>query len=153
MPIKKHITAGCFLIRKNQKATEVLLIYKLWSENNQGWTFPKGHVELNETLTDTAIRETREETGYTDFTLIKAVEPLNIVYEWNDGYTHHKAIHYFIAKLNTDIRVDLKLEEGERATQLKTEWFDLATACKNLLFDDERELLLEVKKYSSVLEI
>jgi 8-oxo-dGTP pyrophosphatase MutT (NUDIX family) len=35
----------------------------LVNQNNNSWSFPKGHVEARETLYDAAIREIKEETG------------------------------------------------------------------------------------------
>lgn len=49
--------AGCFLINKETK--EIALIYR---KKQNDYSFPKGHVEENETLKETAIRETAEET-------------------------------------------------------------------------------------------
>ena len=49
--------AGCILINKELK--KVGLIYR--KEYND-YTFPKGHLEKTETLTECAIRETAEET-------------------------------------------------------------------------------------------
>lgn len=49
--------AGCFLINKETK--EIALIYR---RKQNDYSFPKGHVEKGETLKETAIRETAEET-------------------------------------------------------------------------------------------
>lgn len=49
--------AGCFLINKETK--EIALIYR---QKQNDYSFPKGHVEKGETLKETAIRETAEET-------------------------------------------------------------------------------------------
>lgn len=49
--------AGCFLIKKETK--EIALIYR---KKHNDYSFPKGHVEKNESLKETAIRETAEET-------------------------------------------------------------------------------------------
>lgn len=49
--------AGCFLIKKETK--EIALIYR---KKQDDYSFPKGHVEEGETLKETAIRETAEET-------------------------------------------------------------------------------------------
>ena len=49
--------AGCFLINKETK--EIALIYR---QKQNDYSFPKGHVEKGETLEETAIRETAEET-------------------------------------------------------------------------------------------
>ena len=51
------LKAGSILINLNNK--EIALIYK-----NGIYSFPKGHLEENETLIECAIRETKEETGH-----------------------------------------------------------------------------------------
>lgn len=49
--------AGCFLIKKETR--EIALIYR---QKQEDYSFPKGHMEKGETLKETAIRETAEET-------------------------------------------------------------------------------------------
>lgn len=51
------IKAGCYLI--NPQNQTIALVYR---EYYNDYTFPKGHMELNETLIGCAIRETEEET-------------------------------------------------------------------------------------------
>lgn len=50
--------AGCVLIDKENK--KIGLVYR---KKNNDYSFPKGHLEENETLFECAIRETEEETG------------------------------------------------------------------------------------------
>lgn len=49
--------AGCILINPKNKA--VALVFR---ERDRDYSFPKGHLEENETLEECAIRETAEET-------------------------------------------------------------------------------------------
>lgn len=51
------LKAGCFLI--NIETKEISLIYR---KKQNDYSFPKGHVEDGESLKETAIRETAEET-------------------------------------------------------------------------------------------
>lgn len=49
--------AGCILINKENKS--VAIVYR---DKQNDFSFPKGHLEENETLEECAIRETAEET-------------------------------------------------------------------------------------------
>mgnify|MGYP004419555925 CR=1 FL=1 len=53
-------SCGAIVYRKFHGNTEILLIRHIKSGY---WSFPKGHVEGNETEAETAIREIKEETN------------------------------------------------------------------------------------------
>lgn len=53
-------SCGAIVYRKFHGNTEILLIKHV---NSGHWSFPKGHVEGNETELETARREIKEETG------------------------------------------------------------------------------------------
>ena len=53
-------SCGAIVYRKYHGNTEILLIKHI---NSGHWSFPKGHVENDETEPETAIREIKEETG------------------------------------------------------------------------------------------
>lgn len=57
--IKKQVVAGFVIFRRTDDGVKYLLLYR----RGQYWNFPKGHFELGETSLDTALRETKEETG------------------------------------------------------------------------------------------
>lgn len=146
MEIKIHNTAGCYLVRQTKGVWEIILIYKKWAEDNQGWVPPKGHVEEGETLEQAAIRETTEETGYKNMKILQPLETLHLEYPWDDGFMHKKDIHYFLAELTDDERVDLNQSEQEESSTVKVEWLSLSQAEKDLKFDDEREILRKAIK-------
>lgn len=58
--MKKEKSCGAVVYRMGDNGPEVLLIKH---RNGGHWAFPKGHVEKNETESETALREIREETG------------------------------------------------------------------------------------------
>jgi len=145
MKIKEHNTAGCFLIQKNNSGIwEIVLIYKKWAEDNQGWVPPKGHVEKGESFEEAAIRETIEENGYKNMEIIDRLDTLHLEYPWDDGFMHKKDIHYFLAKLVDYENDELKQRKQEENATVKVEWLSLEETEKNLLFDDEREILGKV---------
>lgn len=62
--------AGCYLV--NVKEKKVALVYR---EKQCDWSFPKGHLEKNETLQECAVRETAEETKCIA-KIIEDIEPI-----------------------------------------------------------------------------
>lgn len=138
---KLHNTAGCFLIRKYKERLQLLLIYRQWANGDSGWVPPKGHVEKNETLEQTAIRETIEETGYKNIKIIKFLQTNNIKYRWTDGFVHEKAIHWFLAELINDDRIPTVLTPDEKDSILDHKWFDLLKAKEVMRFDDEKSII------------
>jgi 8-oxo-(d)GTP phosphatase len=148
--IQHQLTAGCFLIRKDRPQPQLLLIYKRWSGFAEGWVPPKGHVENNESLAATAMRETIEETGYIDIKIVKFLKTIQIEYLWHDDIKHQKEIHWFLAELNSTQKIKRKLSENEIKSTICQRWFNLPQALKLLHFDDEKEVLQQIllEKYS-----
>ena len=89
------------------KDNKVLLI---GAKDNEGWliwSFPKGHQEIGETDIETAIRETREETGLE--VKITDASPISVGHFVHGG-TVYKKTSLFIAEPIND---ELKLQENE----------------------------------------
>ena len=53
-------SCGAVIFRKNKNDVKLLLVK---NHNGRHWSFPKGHIEENETEEETAIREIKEETN------------------------------------------------------------------------------------------
>ncbi len=140
----EHITAGCYLLRGIGDDREVLLIYNKWSEDDKGWVLPKGHIEEGETLEQTAIRETTEETGYQNIKIIAPLKTLHIQYPGEHGVINKKAIHWFLAELIDNKKLKRKLTECELKREIKQKWVNFETAITMLKFDDEREILRSI---------
>ena len=96
--------------------------------------FPKGHVEEGETEFETAIRETKEETGI-DVEIISDRRFVNIYSPKEDVI---KDVIFFIAK---PLNIDLTRQETEIAD---LRWIDIDKASEYITFDDDKKLYLEV---------
>ncbi|UJR12166.1 hypothetical protein I4U23_016343 [Adineta vaga] len=154
------LSAGTVLIRKSTR--EICLLYVL-NENNE-WVLPKGRKNINEPLSEAAIRETYEETGYhcslmpltmqTRATLSdehvedipremnNICEPFFIsVRPIKGDLTNRKLIFYYIAEVDEQ-------KPREMNTQMinenfKVEFFSLNEAIRLLNFDEDKQLVLK----------
>ncbi|MBO5522391.1 MAG: 8-oxo-dGTP diphosphatase [Roseburia sp.] len=84
---------------------EILVQYKI-SPNYSGVTFPGGHIEENETITDAVVREVFEETG------LHIKNPImRGIYDWiNDDGTRYFVFLYSANEFFGELRSS---EEGE----------------------------------------
>lgn len=89
--------------RKNGNKIEILLLEWLNSKSQVELVIPKGHMEDGETASQTALRETAEETGLLeqDFEIIKFITKLN--YTFTAGYLEDtplidKDVYLFLIK-------------------------------------------------------
>lgn len=86
------LKAGCILMdTKNKK---VGIVYR---KEYDDYSFPKGHLEKNETFMDCAIRETEEETKRIPLILD---EKEICIEKYKDSRGYLCEVHYFIAKDN-----------------------------------------------------
>ncbi len=110
--MKTKKSCGCIILEDEK----VLLIGAKDDEGKLFWSFPKGHQETNETDIETAIRETKEETGL-DVEISNNV-PIKTGH-FAHGGTVYKNIILFIAKpLNYKLKP--QIEEVEQIKWVKT---------------------------------
>lgn len=81
--------SGCILINKELK--KIGLIYR---KEYDDYTFPKGHLEENETLIECAIRETEEETKRKVKILIE--NPIYIE-DYSNSNNEKSIVYYYLA--------------------------------------------------------
>ncbi len=113
---------------------EKLLMVKV--ENLAGtrvWTFPKGHPEKGESDEETALREVREETGWT----CEIKEPLMDVHYFytRSGVTYHKTVTWF---LMAPVKQTGTFDPKEI---LESDWSTLANAEKRVQYGSDKNLL------------
>lgn len=81
---KKYPKVGIGVMIQNEKG-EILLGLRKGSHGEGEWSFPGGHLEMGETIFETAKRETKEETGLdiNEFELISVADEMR--YLKSDG--------------------------------------------------------------------
>lgn len=125
-------SCGGIVYRKFHGNTELLLIK---NQNDGHWSFPKGHVEENETEVETALREIKEETNI-DVSIDESFRKV-ITYSPRKDIT--KDVVYFIAKA---LSYDYTPQEEEIA-QIK--WVEINHAISILTYDNDRQLVNKAK--------
>ncbi|WP_099203794.1 bis(5'-nucleosyl)-tetraphosphatase [Scatolibacter rhodanostii] len=132
--MKKEKSCGAIIYRKKQEIVEILLICH---KKGGHWSFPKGHVEADETEIETAKREVLEETG-----LHIAVEDQ---FRTTIGYTLPgdvwKDVVYFAAQV---VSGKEKIQE-EEVTALG--WFPLEEALSRITHENSRKILRKFMDY------
>jgi 8-oxo-dGTP pyrophosphatase MutT (NUDIX family) len=128
----EEISAGIVLVRKeNSKRLFLLLHYP-----SGHWDFVKGKMEKGETTHQTAIRETREETGITDIIFLDDFEEW-IEYNFQfQGELIHKKVVFFLAETKTK-EVFISHEHLDYA------WMDYQTAMEKTTFENAKSILIK----------
>lgn len=126
----KETSAGIVLFRKENKKNQFLLLHY----PSGHWDFVKGKMETGESTHETAIRETREETGITDITFLENFEEW-IEYDFQfQGELVHKKVVFFLAETET---TDVKISHEHSDYT----WMDYNTAMNKATFDNARMVL------------
>lgn len=131
--MKFEKSCGAIIIKRNSDKIETLLIQMLGGH----WSYPKGHVEDNETEVETALREIKEETNLdviidTRFREITTYSPKPGVI---------KDVIYFLAFAKT---LDVKVQEEEVANY---EWVDINDATKLITFEEDRKIFRKAIRF------
>ena len=132
-------SAGGVLFQRINGDLNVCLIQVATRGGNPSWRLPKGSIEIDETPADTAIRETREETGCSG----EIISELSQIEYW---YTRQSAdspirvqkiVSFFLMEYiggNTDDH-DHEVEE--------VKWYPVDSALKQISYDAESRVLQE----------
>ena len=102
-PFPKIVAAGGIVI--NDK-NEILFIFR-----NQKWDLPKGKAEKNENITQTAMREVREETGIKDLIIVKPLDKTYHIFK-RAKKKYLKETYWFEMKSNFDKKFTPQISEG-----------------------------------------
>ncbi len=138
-PTERVTSAGGVVVDDRQDGRRwVLLIARRNSAGVAQWTLPKGGIEEGETREEAAVREVREETGYTA-DIRTELGTIDYWFVWRpDQVRYHKFVHYYL--METD-----GTPPGERDDEAESvEWVTIEVALVRLAHRNERSLVREV---------
>lgn len=134
----EETSSGVVLFRKeNEKILFLLLHYP-----SGHWDFVKGKMEKDESPHQTAIRETKEETGIEDVEFVDNFEEW-IEYNFQfDGELVHKKVIFFLGETKTK---DVEISHEH----LSFTWMDYLTSMEKLTFDNAKTVLTKAQELLS----
>lgn len=140
-PTRRATSAGGVVVDDRDDGRRwVLLIARRNAAGQPQWTLPKGGIEEGETPEEAALREVREETGYTADTHGE-LGTIDYWFVWRpDRVRYHKFVHYYL--MATD-----GTPPGERDDEAESvEWVPLEIALVRLEHRNERNLVKRVEE-------
>jgi len=131
-------SAGIVLFRNDSDKNEFLLL-----NYPQGhWDFVKGKIEQNETSHETALRETKEETGITNIKFVDGFEE-SVEYDFRFKKENiHKKVIFFLAKTN-EKNIKLSHEHNDYL------WLEYNDALKKTTFENAKNVLTKANEFLS----
>jgi len=133
--MKEEVSAGIILFNDNKSRQFLLLNYP-----SKHWDFVKGKMENGETTYETALRETKEETGISDVEFLDGFEEEIEYYFRAENQDIHKKVIFFLGKTKT---LDIILSHEH----LDFIWLDYDNALNKITYDNAKNLLKKSKKF------
>jgi 8-oxo-dGTP pyrophosphatase MutT (NUDIX family) len=134
----EETSAGIVLYRKESSEKLFLLLHY----PSGHWDFVKGKMEKGETTQQTAIRETKEETGITDIEFVENFEEwigYNFKYK---GELVQKKVVFFLAETKTK---NVKISHEHSGYT----WMDYNTSMEKTTFDNAKTVLTKAQRLLS----
>jgi len=124
LPVYEYVAAGGVVLFDNQ----VLVLER---PSRQEIRLPKGHVENGEELTNAAMREVSEESGYSKLCIIKDLGVQQNEFDYGGRHIIRQE-YFFLMELKDDVKT-----EGE--AEFTPKWLQLEDAVEKLSFPVEKE--------------
>jgi len=138
-PVRRAVSAGGVVVDDSHDVRHVVLISRRSATGELQWTLPKGGLEEGEDLATAAVREVREETGFSG----KVIDELGVIDYWfvwrPDEVRYHKFVHYFLMRV-VEGSPSPRDDEAE-----DVEWLPFDEALGRLTHPNERALLEEAR--------
>jgi 8-oxo-dGTP pyrophosphatase MutT (NUDIX family) len=135
LPEVEEVSAGGVIIDVHDGVARIAVIARRNRAGRVEWCLPKGHLESNETLEETAAREVAEETGIVG----RVLAPLGTIDYWfsASGTRIHKIVHHFLLEATGG---ELSIEGDPDAEAIDVAWFPLGDVQAHLTFPNERRI-------------
>lgn len=136
MSIKK---AGTILINLENK--KIGLVYR---DEQEDYSFPKGHLEEGETLTECAVRETEEETLRKNHLINNKVVAID---RYSSGKEKNVETYYYLAIDDGETSKDIPQKDREELV-----WKNLEEVSDLLTYNNLKEMWTNIKdKVTSII--
>lgn len=122
-------SCGAVIFYKGRQNNVNLLLVK--NSNGRYWSFPKGHIEMNETEQETAVREIKEETNLD----VEICGNFREISEYCPFGKIRKRVVFFLARAFTD---NVKIQESEIDSYI---WVDIQQARKLCTYDNDLRII------------
>ncbi len=131
LPVHRYSAAGGVVVFENK----VLVLER---PGRQEIRLPKGHVKDGEKLTDAAIREVSEESGYSELRIVENLGVQKIEFDYDGVHIIREEV-YFLMALKDEAKTP-----GEVEFTLK--WLSWENALEQLTYPAEKEWLRRAMK-------
>jgi len=140
---EREFSSGGIVIRRSGEGIYVLLI----KDGYGHWTWPKGHLDKNETPQEAAAREIKEEAGIADLDLLAKVGQTQYFYRLN-GALRFKTVHLYLFETR---EVALKIQKSEIDSG---EWLSPRDALERIEYRGSGKLLKKaIDKFSVIKKV
>lgn len=138
LPAVEERSAGGVVVDVQGGIAHIAVIARRNRAGRLEWCLPKGHIEGEETLSETAAREVAEETGIEARVLIK----LGTIDYWfaTSERRVHKYVHHYLLEA---IGGYLTIENDPDQEAVDVAWLPLQDAHRHLTFPNERRIARE----------
>lgn len=133
--MKKERSAGVVVCMEKPGGNQFLLL----NYPTGHWDFVKGKIEQGETLHQTAVRETKEETGISDLEFVEGFEEkINYNFQF-EGELIQKEVVFFLGKTKTHT-INVSHEH------LDYTWLDYENALEKVTYQNAKNILSKANK-------
>ena len=134
-------TAAGGVVTGRQKDDHILVLRR---PSRNEIRLPKGHAEEGESLSETALREIAEESGYTDLQIAAPLGHQVVEFDYKEKHVVRDE-YYFLVSLNSDRQI----ERDPHEQQFIPDWVDWDQALAQLTFEAEREWVRRAQQHQT----